>query len=408
MSQAKSIKQMVILGGGYAGLLAAMRLARKSRGLSIKIILVDASETIVERIRLHQWATGQQLPRRYFRDLLNGTGVEFIKGRVIKLDAGAQLVHIDRDGERQSLKFDRLIYALGSTIDTKSVPGVAEHAYALSSLNSSIELSEKLAELARMKGRLLICGGGLTGIESATEISEKFPAIDITLATSDSFGSQLSQKGRDHLAKVFARKGIKIESQCLVKMLDGDSALLADGRRLAYDLALWAGALMVSGIARVAGIKVNEAGQIIVDNRLRSISHPAIYCAGDAATFAPTAGKPLRMSCATAMPMGAHSADNIFRELSDRPLREFSYAFLGRAISLGRREGLIQMVEEDDTPREAIITGRLGAFLKELICRYTIWSIQLEKSGLFSYRWKRAQTANIGSQPAPAGQAGWD
>jgi NADH dehydrogenase len=85
--------------------------------------------------------------------------------------------------------------------------------------------------------------------------------------------------------------------------------------------------------------------------------------------------------------MGAHVADNVAARVLGRPEAAFRFGDEGLCMSLGRRDGMIQLAKTDGTPRELVITGRLGAWLKEQVCRYTIWSLRSEGRGFLSYRW---------------------
>jgi hypothetical protein len=102
------------------------------------------------------------------------------------------------------------------------------------------------------------------------------------------------------------------------------------------------------------------------------------------------------MACATALPLGAHAADNVAAAIDGREPARFRYAYVFRCISLGRAAGLIQFVRADDSPRERIVSGRLGAWIKEMICQYTSFSLDLERRWPGAYHWP--QTA--GSRPA--------
>ena len=131
---------------------------------------------------------------------------------------------------------------------------------------------------------------------------------------------------------------------------------------------MWCTSFEVSAIAREAGLRVNERGQIVVDDFLRS-SDPDIYAAGDAADC-----RGRRMSCALALPMGAYVADL----LSGATEKPFRFGFVIQCISLGRNDGIIQFVHADDSPKERCLTGRPAAWIKELICRYTVMSMRME------------------------------
>ncbi len=390
MAQKQNLQQIVVLGGGYAGVLAAIRLARQTQKLPIKIILVDASDGMVERIRLHQLATGQQSNKIPYQKLLKNTSIQFLQGFVTAIKPDQKRIIIKENQTAKELSYDRLIYALGSSVDMHSVSGVAKHSYNVGSYEMAIALQQRLAK--NPNSHLLICGGGLSGIETATEMAEAYPKLKITLLTSDSFGSQLSQLGQKYLEHTFQKRNILIKDKSKVIEVKAQQVVLSDGSKVDFDFCLWTANFTVPKIACESGLEVNKIGQILVDKTLRSISHPEIYGVGDAAIIEPTAEIHLRMSCASALPMGAHAADNVLAELQNSQPEAFRFGYGGRCVSLGRYDALIQMVKYDDTPREKIITGRLGAIIKEFICRYTIWSLNLERLGWFPYRWPQPNT----------------
>ena len=375
-------QRIVILGAGYAGALAAIRLAGKTRNADLT--LINASDQFVERIRLHQRVTGQRLRQRPVHSLLRGTGVSFVQGRVTRLDLRERLVSVDT--QEKPTAYDTLVYALGSATDIDSVPGVRQNALTI----ESPLLAEKLAQLAATGGRLLIVGGGLTAIESASEIAEAFPAIRVRLAARDAFEENLSRKGAQHVLRTFARLGVEVREHTAVTRVNAEAAVTSTGDTIPFDLCLWTGGFRASSLAREAGLAVNGRGQIRVDPTLRSVSHPEVYAVGDAASPIENPGAPIRMACATAMPMAAHAASNIAAQLAGKALKPFRFAYAIRCISLGRHEALVQWVEHNDTPRERITTGRMGAFIKEAICQYTVKSIAFERLLPGSYWWPKS------------------
>ncbi|MBC8070307.1 MAG: FAD-dependent oxidoreductase, partial [Deltaproteobacteria bacterium] len=113
-------REVVVLGAGYAGLRCAMRLAWRDPQATITV--VDARESLCERIRLHQAAAGQSVPRRGLAAMCRDAGIAFVRARAERVDADARVIHTDA-GE---LRYDRLVIALGSRTDL-STPGAAEH-----------------------------------------------------------------------------------------------------------------------------------------------------------------------------------------------------------------------------------------------------------------------------------------
>ncbi|KAF0249125.1 MAG: hypothetical protein FD167_1467, partial [bacterium] len=168
----------------------------------------------------------------------------------------------------KELSYDRLIYALGSSVDIHSVSGVAKHSYNVGSYEMAIALQQRLAK--NPNSHLLICGGGLSGIETATEMAEAYPKLKITLLTSDSFGSQLSHLGQKYLENAFQKRNILIKDKSKVTEVKAQQVLLADGSKVDFDLCLWTASFTVPKIACEAGLEVNKIGQMIVDKTLRS------------------------------------------------------------------------------------------------------------------------------------------
>jgi NADH dehydrogenase len=379
-------EQILVLGAGYAGLMAALRTAKQTRGRA-EVTLVSADDTFCERIRLHQLAAGAQLERRPLQPLLAGMGVRFRKGMVREVRPAAGEVLMD--GER--LGYDRLIYALGSQVDVARVPGVREHAYTLDAA-SARRLSMALPDVASRGGHLLVVGGGLTGIEAASELAEAFPSLRVTLLCQGELAAMLSARGQAYIRRALAQRGVTLQEHTAVQAIEPGVAYTGHSgpggqNPLRFDLCVWAGGFVALPLGREAGLAVNERNQILVDPWLRALSQPAIYVAGDAAAPAESVGAPILMTCKTAMPLGAHAADNVSRAVLGQPEERFGFGDTGVCISLGRRDGLIQLVRRDGQPTNTIITGRLGAWFKERVCRYTVAMLRAERRDWWRYRW---------------------
>lgn len=351
--------RILVLGAGYSGLVAA-RLTARHR--DARVTLVNASDRFVERVRLHQVATGQDVRPRPIAKLLDGKPVDFIVGRVTAIDAARREVEL-ADGRR--LGYDTLIYALGSRSDVDAVPGAAEHAYPLATADDAVRLRERLAA----GGAVAVVGGGLTGIETATELAETRPELTVRLLTADRLGARLSGRGRRHLRRVFARLGVEIQEEAPVTEVRADGVLLAGGEHVPADTVVWAAGFRVPNLARDAAFAVDERGRMLVDPALRSVSHPEVYAIGDAAVMRRPDGQELRMACATAMPAAHHAARAVRDGLGGRAPSPFQFRYVNQCISLGRRNALVQYVRADDSPVEFVLTGRIAALYKELIVR---------------------------------------
>jgi NADH dehydrogenase FAD-containing subunit len=111
---------------------------------------------------------------------------------------------------------------------------------------------------------------------------------------------------------------------------------------------------------------------MIVDETLRSVSHPEVYAVGDAAAARRPDGQELRMACATGLPAAIQGVGALADRMAGREPKPLQFRYFNQCISLGRRDGLIQFVRADDSPVEAVLTGRLAALYKENIVRGTI------------------------------------
>ncbi|PQM44239.1 hypothetical protein C1Y40_05600 [Mycobacterium talmoniae] len=105
------------------------------------------------------------------------------------------------------------------------------------------------------------------------------------------------------------------------------------------------------------------------------------------------------MSCQAAGPMGAQAANTVVSRIAGTEPAALNQAFTGQAMSLGRRAATIQLARLDDTPINAYVGGRVGAAIKEAVCKATVWSIRHAAAKPASVFWIKG-----GRRPAPAEQ----
>ncbi|MBB4931605.1 NADH dehydrogenase FAD-containing subunit [Lipingzhangella halophila] len=361
---------VAVLGAGYAGLMAAQRLARQTRREEVRIVLVNATDRFVERVRLHQTATDQPLPARRITESVRGTGIRVRIAEVTGVDADQRRVRLTEDGVPATQDYDTLVYGLGSATGTATVPGTRAHAHTLAEWDQARSFAaHTLSRLTTEGGNVTVVGGGLTGLETATELAESRPELSVRLVTRGPLGQEFSPRGRAYLHRTMHRLGIELVDRAPVSEVLPGGMRLGDGRQLGADAVLWTAGFAVSDLARKAGLEVDDAGRITVDTTQRSVSHPEVYAVGDAAHAPGPGGRPLRMACATGGPMAWKAADAIAARLSGDEPAPLRFAFFNWCVSLGRRDGLIQFVRSDDTPRTRVLTGRAAAAYKEAVVR---------------------------------------
>lgn len=366
--------RIVVLGAGYTGAFAAGRLARQLHPDDVQITVVNADAEFVERVRMHQLATGQDLGRRTLEDMYAGTGVTVRLARVTAVDADRRTVALVDEIGASDLAYDTLVYALGSAAADHGVPGVAEHAYDIAGKRSALRLRERLGALGT-GGTVLVVGGGLTGIEAVSEIAEARPDLRVAIAVRGGLGDWLNEKAQRHLRQTFHRLGITVHEHTDIARIHAAGAVTGDDREIPAEVTVWTAGFAVDPIAAASTLDVAGTGQIIVDATMRSVSHPDVYAVGDAGLADGPGGKPLRMSCASGIPMAWQAAEAVAARLAGRAIRRVPLRYFNQCISLGRRDGIIQFVTADDRATRSLIVGKAAARYKEVICKGAAWSV---------------------------------
>lgn len=365
---------VVIVGGGYAGVLAANRLGRRA---DVAVTLVNPRPEFVERIRLHQLVAGNDDATESYESVLRD-GVRLLVDGADRIDAPARRVHLTSG---TTLDYDYLVYAVGSTGAVPAgVPGAAEFAWPLDELESARRLAQRMSDVAPA-APVVVVGGGLTGIEAAAEVAEA--GRTVTLVT-DVLGPSLSAGGRRSVARRLAALGVAVVDGTRVARVAADGVVLVGGRTLPSAVTVWTAGFGVPSLAAASGLATDDLGRLLTDETLTSVDDARIVAAGDAAS---PSGLPLRMSCQAALPMGAQAAETILSRIAGAEPTPLNQAFTGQCISLGRHAGTIQLARLDDSVLPLHLGGRLAATVKEQVCRGTLTFLRREARKPGTYFW---------------------
>ncbi|MCW6005080.1 FAD-dependent oxidoreductase [Micromonospora sp. CPCC 205371] len=355
---------IVVLGAGYTGVTAAKLLAKRT---DATVTVVNDRDRFVERMRNHQLASGQRLRHLPLHELFKGTGIRLVIDRAIHIDTERRQVELA--GTAEPVGYDLLVYALGSHADLDAVPGAAEHANAV----AVAEQAARLRDQMRTAGTVAVVGAGPTGLETATALAETYPDHTVRLATSGALGDSLSEHGREYLHRAFDRLGIQVWEHARVAKVDANGLLLEDGNHVSADTVAWTTGFAVPDLAREAGLAVDDRGRILVDGTLRSESHPEVYGIGDAAAAHTQDGQVLRMGCGPGGLAAACAFHAITARLAGRTPKPLRVKVDGLCISLGERDGILQLTDLDGSPRGKVRTGRPVALVKKAVLHATGW-----------------------------------
>ncbi|MGY5307885.1 NAD(P)/FAD-dependent oxidoreductase [Nocardia gipuzkoensis] len=370
---------VVVVGGGYAGVLAANRLTQRD---DVTVTLINPRPAFVERIRLHQLVGGSHQAVVDYREIL-GERVRLVVDTVTRIDAAERSVALATGG---TASYDYLVYAVGSGSADPGVPGAAEFAYPVATLEEARRLRPVL-DATPVTSAVTVVGAGATGIEIAAELAEQ--GRRVTVACGGPLGPYLHPRGRRSVAKRLAELGVTVlEGPCSkVTAVTPDFVRLSGGHTLRSTVTIWTAGFGVPDLAARSGLSTDAVGRLLTDETLTSVDDMRIVAAGDSA--APS-DLPLRMSCQTARPLGAHAADTVLARIAGTQPTAIDVGYFGQCIALGRRAATLQVAARDDTANRFYIGGRLAAKIKEIACKNVIKELadEARKPGSFTWGFK--------------------
>lgn len=386
---------VVVVGGGYAGVMAANRLTQRE---DVAVTLVNSRPSFVERIRLHQLVGGSDDAVVAYREVL-AESVGLVVDTVTRINAAERSLTLATGG---TVGYDYLIYAVGSGTAELQVPGAAEFAYPTASLEEAKRL-RAVVDGAPATAAVTVVGGGPLGIETAAELAEL--GRSVTLVCGEQLGPYLHPRGRRSVAKGLSRLGVTVLDGpgATVTAVTRDAVQLSDGREIPSTVTIWTAGFGVPDLAKRSGLSTDDLGRLLTDETLTSVDDERIVATGDAA--APS-GQPLRMSCQAALPLGAHAADTVLSRIAGDQPADFSKGIAAMCVSLGRRVGVFQFAHRDDTAMRLHLNGRIGAKLKESACKSPIKQLADEARKPGSHSWlvndaKRKQRLQVKRGEAP-------
>jgi NADH dehydrogenase len=388
---------VVIIGAGYAGVMAANRLRSSltdEEAEQIRIVIINPLGSFVERIRLHEVAAGTtptgSIP---LTDVLH-CDVQLLEGTTVLIDPVSQVITAETAAGGRTLHYDFLVYAVGSLAST-SVPGVSTYAHTIADADGALRTRAAIQN-ARPGKRIVIVGGGFTSIEAASEIAENHPDAAITLLCGGELADSMTPRARASIRKSLERLNVMVRSGVRVVSVAQQGISTDSGEQIVSDICIWAASFAVPELADVSGLATDSSGRLRVDACLRAWRYPNIIGAGDAAVMPSAVGSHVRMGCAAALPMGSFAARTILAQLRGVEPEPASIGYALQCLSLGRLDSYIQVVGPDDSPRRLSARGRTGAWMKEAVCRMTVSALQEERIRPGAYKAPKGPRTPLG------------
>ncbi|MBF6455242.1 NAD(P)/FAD-dependent oxidoreductase [Nocardia cyriacigeorgica] len=370
--------EVVVVGGGYAGVMAANRVRLRE---DVTVTVINPRQVFVPRLRLHQLVGGTHDAVVDYQEVL-AEGVKLVVDNATRIDATGRTVTLAGGG---SIGYDYLIYAVGSLSGGPQVPGAAEFAYPVATLEAAQRLRSVLFDTP-MTTTVAVVGGGPVGIETAAELAEQ--GRSVRLVCGRVAGPSLHPSARRTARKYLTELGVEVIEgpEASVTAVTPETVELGDGRILASPVTIWTAGFGVPDLADRSGLSTDATGRLLTDETLTSVDSDHIIAAGDAS--APS-DLPFRMSAYIAGCLGAHAADTVLARIAGQRPAPIDLAFQAMCFSFGRGAGIFQLLHKDDTAKRMYFTGFMGRRLKEYSCAASVKHLVTEAHKPGSHHWPK-------------------
>jgi NADH:ubiquinone reductase (H+-translocating) len=359
-------KQVLIIGGGFAGMSCARQLVVHP---DIHVTLIDKNNYHEFKPLLYQVATSALSTEEVastFRSYFKGkSNIDVKMAEVIAIDPTTQVVQT-KEGEHYYGDF--LVLATGSVVNFFDTVGAEKNAFPLYTLNDAERLRSRIIAVFEDADRnpqlieqgalnFVVVGAGPTGIEIAGALADmfnqalptEFSDLAVKLASiyivdhGHTILSAFSKNSQSYGAKILQNRGVRIELGLLVKEVANDHVILSNGSKILTRTIIWAGGLKASLLSSNCRLTQGHEGRIDVQLDLTAAGFPNIYVLGDLANISDSNGKFLPQLAAVAQQSGYWAAKNIMAEIKGIPRTSFHYKDKGIMAMVGRNAAVAEI-----------------------------------------------------------------
>ena len=384
------MRRILVLGAGFAGLWSAVAAARRLDELGagpgeVEVLVVNRTPSHSIRVRNYEVDLDATLVP--LADVLDSIGVKHVIAEVTDINVVERKVVCTIDGASQILAYDRLVFALGSRLARPSIPGLEAHAFNVDTFEAGSRLNDHIGSLPSRPAstgqyNVLVVGGGLTGIEVATEMFGKLRTAiakaspsglratpRVILADHQAWiGSDMGH-ARPVIAEALESLGVETRPGISVASIDAEGATLVTGERIRAATVVWCAGMQAHPLTARFPVARDRLGRLPVDAHLKIKGMPAEFAAGDAGWLRIDGTHASVMSCQHARPMGRFAGYNVVSDLLGAPMLPLQIDWYVTCLDLGPWGA----VYTEGWDRHVAATGEEAKRTKEIINRQRIY-----------------------------------
>jgi NADH dehydrogenase len=352
------MKNLVVIGGGFAGFWSAMSAVRQARFLrkdsALKIMMISLDEYLSIRPRFYENKfKDMRVPLKKYLDPL---GIVLHVAKVERIDHKKRNIFMVRsNGQEEVLSFDGLILAAGSQLNRPPLPGF-EHAFNVDTFRESVQLEDHLKELSASRflsassRTFVVVGASFTGLEVITGLPERLRSFDLPdihydfILTDRSFSiaPEYSSEGRGIISRQIGKEGIQFFAGEEVDSISPEHIRFKSGKCIETRTIIWCGGLKANPLTSMFPIDRDCQGRLKVDQFLRIDGQKTIFAAGDVAqACVDDEGHTSVMSCQHVIPQGKFAGNNAVNALFDCDLIPYSQPRYVTCLDLGSEQALL-------------------------------------------------------------------
>jgi len=371
--------KLVVIGGGFAGVWAALGAAHEAieHEAALDIVLVSADERMTIRPRLYE--AHPETLRVPLAPTLEPMGVTLRTGRVTTIDPARKRVSLtDGAGNPAEVAYDGLVLAAGSALRRDVVPGLDRFGFDVDTIDGALRFDRHLAGLVKPNGSaapatFVVLGAGFTGLELATEMRRRIAihhgeaaaeaARVLLVDSAESVSGGLGEKPRQPIEAALEEARVEKHAGETVLSVAGDHVLLSGAGRIDTHTVISTLGLAASPLTGCFEAARDDLGRLLVDENLAVPGTEGVYAAGDVAHALADESHAALMSCQHAMPMGKLAGYNAARHLISLSPRAYSQSRYVTCLDLGPAGALFT----NGWDRDVVMTGGEAKALKRKI-----------------------------------------